>query len=1003
VTSTLDSTRDTQSVPALAPAGSGPVTPRGLRGLFKAASNWGELRKTPYGVVPLVLLVVTSFFQTIDTFVFDAAGPDFVHKYGISIIGIIRISQTIGVLTLFANLLVGYWADRHRRVPLLGLGTAVSGVFGFMSGFGRRTFTLGAPRVVDDTSNAIADVPSYSLLADYYPPETRGRVFAVLGSASRFARLLALPIGAGLVIAVGIGNSFVVLGIPIFVMGLLLLILLREPIRGFHERKDLGLDDDLARVEDEPLSFAEGWRATFAVRVLRRVFFADLVGSLVLVPLGLYTVFFFAEKYGLNFTQRALISLPALATGILGAYLGGGLVDYFFRRGPSRVLVVYGAFGLVGVIPYALYALKPPLWILIVSSTILGFATAMVGPAISAVYSLVIPPNIRTQGIQITGLSDVPGQVIGYAFLGFLVFKYGYGTMYWVVVPFLAVRAILLMSAAQFFDVDQRAVAAQAAATEEWRKSKLAGSKKLLVCRDLDVRYSGVQVLFNVDFDVDEGEIVALLGTNGAGKSTLLKAISGTVEPSNGAVIFDGRDVTHMPPNETAARGLVLMPGGRGIFPELTVRENLELGTWMDTDPAGVGALLDEMYDLFPILRSRADERAGALSGGQQQMLSLAQAFLAKPRVLMIDELSLGLSPAVVAQLLDVVRAIHRNGTTVIVVEQSVNVALTIAERAVFMEKGEVRFVGRTAGLLERPDILRAVYVKGTGALTEGAPARAGDRGRRDRELAEARPVLETASLVKRFGGITAVNGVDLAVRDGEVLGVIGPNGSGKTTLFDLISGFQRPDEGIIRLEGVDITDLSPDERARRKLVRRFQDARLFPSLTVFETLLVALEARYETRSAVLAAVTAPQSRRSERRVRARAERLIELLDLGSYRDKFVKELSTGLRRITDLACVLASEPRVLLLDEPSSGIAQSEAEGLGPLLGRVRFETGCSILLIEHDMPLLSSVSDELVAMDGGSIIMRGTPEAVLNDERVIESYLGTTEATVRRSGGLA
>jgi branched-chain amino acid transport system ATP-binding protein len=157
-----------------------------------------------------------------------------------------------------------------------------------------------------------------------------------------------------------------------------------------------------------------------------------------------------------------------------------------------------------------------------------------------------------------------------------------------------------------------------------------------------------------------------------------------------------------------------------------------------------------------------------------------------------------------------------------------------------------------------------------------------------------------------------------------------------------------------------------------------------------------------EVRNTMLHALQLPQARRAERRVRLRAERLIELLELGAYRDKFVKELSTGLRRIVDLACVLANEPRVLLLDEPSSGIAQAEAEGLGPLLRRVRFETGCSILIIEHDMPLISAVSDEIVALQNGRVLLRGTAEVVLNDERVIEAYLGGSEEAVRRSGSL-
>jgi branched-chain amino acid transport system ATP-binding protein len=440
------------------------------------------------------------------------------------------------------------------------------------------------------------------------------------------------------------------------------------------------------------------------------------------------------------------------------------------------------------------------------------------------------------------------------------------------------------------------------------------------------------------------------------------------------------------------------------VFPGLTVRENLLLGNWLVDDEDDVRSRVAEAYEVFPVLRERADALAGTLSGGEQQQLSLAQAFMMRPKLLLIDELSLGLSPAVVGQLLEVVKAIHKRGVTIVVVEQSVNVALNLAQRAMFMEKGEVKFFGDTADLLQRPDILRAVYVKGTGALTSGGAASAlrNERAQRALDLGEARPILEVDNVVKRFGGIVAVDDVSFELRDGEVLGVIGPNGSGKTTMFDVMSGFLPADSGRVRLEGVDVTDLSPEAHARAGLVRRFQDARLFPSLTVMETLLVALEHRMEVKSTALAAIRAPQARRAERRIRAQADRLVELLSLDAYRDKFVKELSTGLRRIVDLACVLAAEPKVLLLDEPSSGIAQAEAEALGPLLRRVRFETGCSILIIEHDMPLISTVADELIALDQGRLVLRGTPEVVLNDERVIESYLGGSEAAVRRSGSL-
>jgi branched-chain amino acid transport system ATP-binding protein len=604
----------------------------------------------------------------------------------------------------------------------------------------------------------------------------------------------------------------------------------------------------------------------------------------------------------------------------------------------------------------------------------------------------------------LAGVFSLPNYIIWTPMMSGVFAGFGFKAVLWTGVPFGIISAIIDLSAAPFFDVDRRNAFSAAMAAEEIRRSRAADDSKLLVCRDVCVEYSGVQVLFDVDFDVREGEIIALLGTNGAGKSTLLRAICGISEASDGAIVFDGRDITHSPPNEIAARHVIAMPGGRGVFPGLTVRDNLLLANWLTQDPAEVRDRLAEVFEIFPVLKERADVHASTMSGGEQQMLSLALAFLAKPKLLMIDELSLGLSPAVVGELIEIVKEFNRRGITIIVVEQSVNVALTLADKAIFMEKGEVRFEGPTKELMRRPDILRAVYVKGTGALTDGAGAgaRRMDERRRAEELQLARPILEVQNLVKTFGGIRAVDDLSFTLREGEALGVIGPNGSGKTTLFDLISGYQAADAGHVLYDGVDITDWSPEQRARRKLVRRFQDARMFGSLTVYETILVSLEQRVEVRSTFLSAFGAPQARRAERRLRLRADRLLELLELGSYRDKFVSELSTGLRRIVDLACVLAAEPRVLLLDEPSSGIAQAEAEGLGPLLSRVRFETGCSMLIVEHDMPLISAVSDELLALELGAFVARGTPEEVLNDERVIGSYLGTSEAALRRSGSL-
>jgi branched-chain amino acid transport system ATP-binding protein len=255
------------------------------------------------------------------------------------------------------------------------------------------------------------------------------------------------------------------------------------------------------------------------------------------------------------------------------------------------------------------------------------------------------------------------------------------------------------------------------------------------------------------------------------------------------------------------------------------------------------------------------------------------------------------------------------------------------------------------------------------------------------------------AGLSKAFAGVHAVSDVELQLREGEVLGIIGPNGAGKTTLFDLISGYLEPDRGSILLDGVDIAALPPHRRAVAGLGRSFQDARLFGSLTVAQAIAVCLDRELELRDPVAEAIAHPAVLRAERALTDRVDELIEVMGLQAFRDKFVGELSTGSRRIVDLACQFGLHPRVILFDEPSSGIAQREAEALGPLILRMRDELGASVLLIEHDMPLVTSVSDRLLALHLGTNLIDGPAETVLHDPDVIASYLGATRGVIERS----
>jgi branched-chain amino acid transport system ATP-binding protein len=259
--------------------------------------------------------------------------------------------------------------------------------------------------------------------------------------------------------------------------------------------------------------------------------------------------------------------------------------------------------------------------------------------------------------------------------------------------------------------------------------------------------------------------------------------------------------------------------------------------------------------------------------------------------------------------------------------------------------------------------------------------------------------VLEVRGLTKTFGGITAVSDVSFTVHEHEILGLIGPNGAGKTTIFDMISGHLPSNAGRIILDGRDITNWPPEKRAVIGLGRSFQDARIFPSLTVAENIALGLERHIEVRDHVSALFGTPAIRESEIDVAFTVDDLIDLMGLGAFRDKFVSELSTGSRRIVDLAMSIAHDPTVLILDEPSSGIAQRETEALGPLLRRIREEAGCALLVIEHDMPLITSLSDSIVALDLGRVLTQGPPGEVLGDPRVIAAYLGNDPASINRS----
>jgi branched-chain amino acid transport system ATP-binding protein len=233
-------------------------------------------------------------------------------------------------------------------------------------------------------------------------------------------------------------------------------------------------------------------------------------------------------------------------------------------------------------------------------------------------------------------------------------------------------------------------------------------TEPVLSVKDLRVHYGVIEALRGVSLEVPEGQVVALIGANGAGKTTTLRAISRMLRPTEGSVRFRGEELTRLAAHEIVARGLAHAPEGRGIFLNLTVRENLDLGAFLRRDREGIAADRERAFGLFPILRERQGQVAGTLSGGEQQMLSVARALMSRPRLLLLDEPSLGLAPQVVERIFQVLQEISRSGVALLLVEQNAHKALQIAHRAYVLETGQVVMEGTGKELLASPEVRRA-------------------------------------------------------------------------------------------------------------------------------------------------------------------------------------------------------------------------------------------------------------------------------------------------------
>jgi ABC-type branched-subunit amino acid transport system ATPase component len=963
---------------------------------------------------PLGVLFAIELLDQATQSAFNILTPNIRDAFHLTNAGILLIVAIAGAAALACTLPIAVLADRTNRVRIALIGALVGAAFSIGLG-GAQTVVVATIMLVGVSMGQAVIFPTHnSLLADYYPVPARPRIYSAHRSGISIGAIVGVLLGAGLAAIFTWRAPFFFFAVPIVVV-VIVGLRLHEPPRGRHEQVELSeqmlasergepapLDDAAAPAApapaaldipvETPPSLGEAWRTVWKIGVLRRIFIALPFLAAAIAGFTSLASLQYQETFHLDAVQRAYLIAPIQLFDLLGLAVGAVIATRLARRDIGLVFRMLAVASVIAAGFAVLFALAPNVPLAFVGNAGIDASLAVVGPGVLASLSLAIPSRVRSVGFSIGALFILPGFLVlpGVGALGDA-FGFRYGLL--ILVPIFVIGGLIVSSAGSLIERDVRDVWTSMRTRNQMLLDRHHGRLPLLAVRELNVGYDGVVVLADVAIEIAEGEIVALVGTNGAGKSTLLRAIGGVVEADHGAIIFNGRDITHLPPDEIARLGVAQVPGGEGIFPNLRVENNLRVAAWQGRRRGEHDAdMIDEALTAFPALASRREERAANLSGGQQQMLALAMATITRPKLFLIDELSLGLSPIVVEQLLGAIESMRQAGTAVLLVEQSMDVAVAVADRVYVMEAGVVRFSGTAEELAAHPELLWSVYLqKASESLGSQAvaPSAAGN----------GRTELKVRGLSLTFGGNNALNEVSLHADHGEIVGIIGPNGAGKTTLFDVVSGFLKPDSGRVELAGVDITDHTASARARLGLGRSFQDSRLFSALTVRDALAVSLERFTDVSDPFNAMLRLPVQVRTEAAVRERVDELLDVFGLDGFADNLVGELSTGSRRLVDLAGVVAHQPSVVLLDEPSSGVAQREVEAMVGLLSSVRDRLDATLLVVEHDIAFIADLADRLVAMDRGAVLVSGPPQDVLGSPIVGEAFLGTDPLALARS----
>ena len=673
------------------------------------------------GYAPLVLLTGAALIPGTFTNGISLIGHSLEVSFHMSNAALGAVAFVGQVSQLLWAVPLALWADRGSRKTVAAVALLIFAVFGSLMAFSPNVWAFAFLYIAASVGSGVNNTVHNSYLSDAYPTEARGRVFSWHNLSDPLSQTVGILI---FVYVVTVAHSWrygllvALVGIP---MGFALFTL-REPEKGANESSHIlkASGMDLHSQQEKAPRVLLGSAMTRLLRI--RSLYYELVAVAILGFVGtgasLFGNLFFFDKYHLDTASRgdvyAIIGLAAFL-GLPLAYVIG---DRYFRRAPQRPLIIAGvcisAYGILFV--SSLYV--PKLWMAVTLQTLANAAVSPLAICIFMPLAATAPPEMRTICFAMFGVYSLvfggfAGSVIVGAVSDAIGGLHGIIVSLTIIAPVCLVGGFLLILGSRSVKRDITLVIEDVIERyTEGKRRQEGGAIPSLQVHNMDFYYGTNQVLFDVNLEVEHGEMVALLGTNGAGKSTLLRAVSGLSHPHRGVVRIFGMNCTYLEPEQIIDQGVALLVGGKMTFPGLSVRDNLRIGGHtMRRDRAKSAAALREAMEVFPELQDRIEQAAGTLSGGEQQMLALARVMMTRPRLLLIDELALGLAPMTVDRLMGMVRRINEEGATVILVEQSVNRAMSLAERCFFMERGEIRFDGPTAELMQRDDLLRPVFL----------------------------------------------------------------------------------------------------------------------------------------------------------------------------------------------------------------------------------------------------------------------------------------------------